>query len=140
MTTLETDFQSHLLAGLNAPGRPFRCVRQNSGTFRSMNGRAVVHGAPKGAADLSGIAGPDGLRVEVEVKGQRTPRAPEQDRWQRLIERLGGVYVQVRYDEGQSMTENVARAVVEVDAAIADRRLRGAGRRAALAIVGSEGR
>lgn len=126
MNTLELDFQHDLMAALNAPGRATRVFRQNVGTVvkRDQRGRqtGVFHaGPPKGAADLSGIVAPDGVRLEVEVKSATAPWKPEQKRWRAFIIARGGVHVIVRYDESTSMAENVAHAVATIDVAVARR-------------------
>ena len=56
-----------------------RLWRQPSGRVPALRG-GVVEGAPNGAADLSGIVRPEGWRVEVEVKGAKTPEQANQAR------------------------------------------------------------
>lgn len=124
----ETEFQSQILQALNAPGRPTRFWRQNTGTVlkRDERGRTCGvfrAGAPTGAADLTGIAGPDGLRIEVEVKVKaRWTKAQQQ--WEKIITGLGGIYLVVRYDPKESTHWNVTTAVSFVDNAIEERRRR----------------
>jgi len=115
----ETDFQAHVMRALNAPGRTTRFHRQNAGMFKSWDGRRPIHGAPKGASDLTGIAAPWGVRVELELK-VAAPHTDEQKRWKRLIQRFGGIYVLARYDRAMSLEGNVAAVVAAVDVAIRD--------------------
>jgi len=53
--------------------------------------RPVRFGVP-GQADLTGIL-PDGRRLEIEVKAARGRQTEDQQNYQTMIERLGGVYV-----------------------------------------------
>lgn len=119
---LEGTFSLGLERALNAPGRPTRVVRVNAGTFvkRDDRGRVVgaVRGAPAGTADLVGIAAPMGLYVEIELKADGGRVRPAQAARERVVRRLGGVYLVVRYDDANALTTNIARAVVEVDNAI----------------------
>lgn len=126
MSTLERDFQQHLVAALNAPGRATRVWRQNAGKLRVKDerGERWVEGAPKGAGDLVGVVRPEGTHIEIEVKGARTPHTTEQKRWGEMIARLGGIYVVVRYDELKPLSENVLDAVAQIDGDIDARRAR----------------
>lgn len=122
--TLEQDFMKELLLAIGS--RPdMRVHRQNSGSVATVyNGKVgrFHAGPPKGAADISGICSPDGLRIEIETKGAQTKNRLAQDAWAAMIRRHGGVYVRVRYDESQSMEDNIARVVREIEAAITRRR------------------
>lgn len=85
-----------------------RIWRANCGTARdTVTGRVVRFGVP-GQADLSGIwYAPitcrecgcqryTGVRLEIEVKAALGRQTPAQKRFQRVIERMGGVYVLAR--------------------------------------------
>jgi len=136
MPVLESEFQGPLWKALNKAGRGTRVWRQNAGRweavtrtrggrYRRWRGQLLtywVHGAPAGAADLTGVARPEGWRLEVETKGEKTEERAAQDRWRDFIERDGGIYVRLRYDASLTMKENVARGVEKVDAAIGRRR------------------
>lgn len=84
--------------------------------WRQNVGKASPIGQPErvlrygldGAADISGIAatccpncghGPLGGRIELEVKRPGEKPSDDQVRYQRMIERYGGVYVVVRSEE-----------------------------------------
>ncbi|MFP4145893.1 MAG: VRR-NUC domain-containing protein [Phycisphaeraceae bacterium] len=81
-----------------ATRRDVRLWRQNTGAapYRDAKGqkRLVRFGVP-GQADLSGIL-PGGVRLEIEVKGPKGRQSHEQQAFQRMIERFGGVYVLAR--------------------------------------------
>ena len=49
-----------------------------------------------GTADLSGIAGPNGRRVECEIKAGGDRQQHEQVSFQAMIEGLGGIYIIAR--------------------------------------------
>lgn len=76
-----------------------RLWRANVGVAR-IGFRVVRFGIP-GQADLTGIL-PDGRRLEVEVKSPEGTQSEEQRNYQRMIERLGGVYVLARSVEDVS--------------------------------------
>jgi len=128
VSELETTFQSALFDALNAPMRPTRVRRQNVGKVVKRDAEGRVFGVfragpPKGAADLCGLAAPDGLHIEVEVKVD-APQTKPQKAWASFIETFGGVYVLVRYDHRLSFEDNVVAGVAQVDAALAARRSR----------------
>ncbi|MBP9032293.1 MAG: hypothetical protein KBG29_00270 [Pseudomonadales bacterium] len=64
------------------------------GDSRRAGGRIVRFGLP-GQADLTGIL-PNGVRLEIEVKGPDGQQTEEQRAYQRMVERFGGVYVLAR--------------------------------------------
>lgn len=79
--------------------RPWlRIWRQNTGMaqYSAVDGshRTVRFGLP-GQADLSGILN-DGRRLEIEVKTARGRQSEQQQNYQRMIERFGGVYILAR--------------------------------------------
>jgi hypothetical protein len=67
-------------------------------------------GPPTGAADISGITRL-GIRLELELKTRHGRRTPEQKNWVAFIERFGGVYVLVTYDDRLPLAENLGHAV-----------------------------
>ncbi len=67
-----------------------RLWRANVGAARF--GRHVVRFGIPGQDDLTGIL-PGGIRLEIEVKGPNGRQSREQQAFQRMIERFGGVYV-----------------------------------------------
>ena len=93
------------------------------------NGNMMVRGEKQLALtegseviQVSGIVRPEGWRVEVEVKGAKTPETEDQRRWRAFIVEAGGVALQVRYGAGLDLEANVARGVELVRAALAARR------------------
>lgn len=82
-----------------------RLFRQNVGLAYSRDevekllagrsARPVQYGVA-GMADLGGIAGPSGRRVEVECKVGTGRQNPNQKKWQAMIEGQGGVYILAR--------------------------------------------
>jgi len=66
--------------------------RQNAGALRDRNGRLVRYGIP-GWADISGIAAPEGWRIELEVKRPGERLSDRQCKWRRMIEAVGGIYL-----------------------------------------------
>lgn len=112
--TLETPFMRRLLVALCAvPG--LRAWRVNAGRVVMVDpktgGRRAFQGAPAGAADIAGIAGPNGRHFEVETKAAKGRVRVAQDRWSAMVRAHGGVYLRVAYDEGLTMDGNVALAV-----------------------------
>lgn len=84
--------------------RDMRLWRANVGAARF--GRHVVRFGVPGQADLTGIL-PGGIRLEIEVKAPNGRQSREQQAFQRMIERFGGVYVLAR------SVEDVWRAIGE---------------------------
>lgn len=122
--TRESPFMKRLLVALSAlPG--VRVHRQNAGKLVVVDpktgARRAFQAAPPGAADISGIVAPTGMRLEVETKAARGRVRAAQDRWAAMIREMGGVYVRVAYDEDESMDANVAAACAAVGAAIRER-------------------
>jgi hypothetical protein len=91
----EASLQRLVLARLNElPG--VRAWRSNAGGARDgASGRVLKFGTP-GQADLTGLLGPSGRRLEVELKAERGRQTPEQKLWQAEIERYGGLYILAR--------------------------------------------
>lgn len=65
-----------------------------SSAIRILSSRQVSFGIP-GQADLTGIL-PGGIRLEIEVKSAVGKQRIDQQNYQRMIERFGGVYVLAR--------------------------------------------
>lgn len=83
-----------------------RLWRQNTGKgYPPGSSRLVTFGVP-GQGDISGIVAPSGRRLEIECKSARGRQREDQEMFQRVIERFGGVYV-------------LARSVEDVDRALA---------------------
>ena len=70
-----------------------RIWRANTGVAR-IGDRVVRFGVP-GQADLTGIL-PDGRRLEIEVKSPTGRQSPDQQAYQRIIEKFNGVYILAR--------------------------------------------
>lgn len=86
--------------------RDMRLWRANAGTasFGPPGSRRTVAFGLPGQADLTGIL-PGGTRLEIEVKGPHGRQSREQQFYQQMIERFGGVYVLAR------SVEDVWRAI-----------------------------
>jgi len=74
-----------------------RVWRQNVAKLPNLQGRWVQFGIP-GMADIGGIAGPGGWRIEIEMKRERGAHKDKrtnerQANWRRMIERFGGIYI-----------------------------------------------
>lgn len=121
----ESVFQRALEVGLNAPTRPTRVRRMNSGVLAvedAQGSRRVFRGAAKGTGDLVGWCSPDGLHLEVEAKREDNTLSPAQKRRQKALQRGGAVYVWCRPRPGESLEAAVTRSIAEIDRAIAARR------------------
>ena len=113
VSSLEVDIMRELERALSRPESPVRVWRQNAGLLRH-DGR-MVRGAPKGAADLTGIVVGHGWRVEIEIKAGRGRLTREQEQWGDAMRRLGAVYVVCRGGDIEAHVEAV-RAAVEARA------------------------
>jgi hypothetical protein len=92
MTTPEKLLQNEILRRFGTQ-TDLRIWRQNTGVAR-MGKRVVRFGVP-GQADLTGILS-DGRRLEIEVKSPTGRQTLDQQRYQQMIERFGGLYVLAR--------------------------------------------
>lgn len=88
----EKSIQNDILRVIGAR-RDVRLWRANTGVAK-MGPRTVRFGIP-GQADLTGILD-DGRRLEVEVKSDTGKQTEAQRRFQKMIEKFGGVYVLAR--------------------------------------------
>lgn len=119
---VENEFRRCLLAHIGQnPG--YRVWAQNVGKVpvRNNSGRTLSvfdAGPPDGAADITGILIPEGTRIELELKGPRTPVRPAQLRWEEHMVNMGAVYVRYRIDAKRSLEENLDRVAHELDVAI----------------------
>jgi len=122
MNTLEQEFMQRLMVALSR--RPnIKVHRQNTGMVLKKHGGVFHAGPPPGAADISGIVGPEGWRLEVETKGQETKNQDNQKLWGEMIRKHGGIYAKVRYEEKLSMEQNIEAAVAMVMTEILRKRL-----------------
>jgi hypothetical protein len=60
----------------------------------------MISAGVDGQADISGIVGPFGRRVEVEVKAGKDPMSEDQKNFRKMILDLGGIYAVARSVEG----------------------------------------
>lgn len=115
---LEQDFQQSLRVEVTRSlGGRLRLWRQPSGRILAARGGAVEC-APVGAADLSGIIHPTGVRLEVEAKGARTPTTDDQVHWRESMSAHGAVAMQLRYDAALSLEANVVLGCATIARAI----------------------
>ncbi|MEZ4395118.1 MAG: hypothetical protein R3A48_28905 [Polyangiales bacterium] len=117
----EQEFQQQLRLAITRARIPVRLWRQPAGRMELARG-GRVEGAPVGAADLTGIVSPEGWRIEIEIKGPRTPVTTEQVHWREAMRAAGAIALLVRYDGRLLLEENLSRAVGEIRAAIEERR------------------
>lgn len=117
----EQEFQQQLRLAITRARLPVRLWRQPAGRMELARG-GFVDAAPVGAADLTGIVSPEGWRIEIEVKGPRTPVTTEQVHWREVMREAGAIALLVRYDGKLTLEENLERAVGEIRTAIEERR------------------
>lgn len=72
-----------------------RIWRVTNGTFLTVDMNRPVHIGLAGAADITGIVS-GGRRIEIECKSKTGKQRVEQIAFQRMIERLGGIYILAR--------------------------------------------
>ena len=120
----EQCFQQHLRLAITREFPAVRLWRQPAGRIRTDRG-TQVECAPVGAADLTGIVEPEGWRIEVEVKGYRTPITNEQQAWGTFVRDRGGVYLLARYNADLPLDENLSVAVADLRIVVESRRARG---------------
>ena len=94
-----------------------RVWRQNTGALYDREGRLVRYGVV-GSADISGIASPDGWRIEIEIKqpGKLSMQTDKQRNWQRMVEDHGGIYI---------LADDPNDAAASLSARLEERRARG---------------
>lgn len=118
----EQDFQQQLRIAVTAAKLPVRLWRQPTGRLELAGTKGFVEAAPIGAADLTGVVSPEGWRIEIEVKGPRTPVTTEQVHWRETMREAGAIALLVRYDGKLSEDENLRAAVETIRTAIEERR------------------
>jgi len=97
MSNAETSVMRAILCELSQlPGSLW--WRQQSGVFRSLSGRETVRVGIPGMADIGGMI--NGRAVQVEVKTPTGKLSKEQVRWQRAVERAGGIFICARSPTG----------------------------------------
>lgn len=94
-----------------------RLHRQVPGSHGMKRG-GVMHGAPVGAADLSGWVRGRGLHVEVECKYGDGKLRPEQRRWLDIAAEEGCLALVLTYSPAHSLLVNLHVAVEAVHAAL----------------------
>lgn len=69
--------------------------RANTGLASTVHGTKLRFGI-KGQADITGILGPTGKRLEIEVKSSTGKQTADQQAWEKQIASLGGMYILAR--------------------------------------------
>ena len=115
---LEQEFQQLLrLEATRSLGGLVRLWRQPAGKLELKRG-GWIEAAPNGAADLTGIVAPTGVRLELEVKGAKTKVTDEQVHWRESMGERGAVALQVRFDPDVNTEGNVVLACAEIARAV----------------------
>ncbi|MBF0406450.1 MAG: VRR-NUC domain-containing protein [Candidatus Riflebacteria bacterium] len=90
----EHELQQRILLELgNKPG--IRIWRNNSGALYDQRGHLIKFGL-QGSADILGIIKPHGRFLAIEVKAPRGKLTKQQERFKRMIEGHGGLYILAR--------------------------------------------
>jgi len=93
------------------------CNNRVDAMLPGFNGRMRrVQAGIDGQADISGIVGPSGKRLELEVKCGKDRQSLEQIAFERMIRERGGVYVLVAYqrDNGGMTMDGVVKWTLEM--------------------------
>jgi hypothetical protein len=100
--------------------------RQNSGKMlaedRVTGKRRGFEGAPKGAADITGLLAPEGTRIEIETKGKRGKMRADQIKWAVKIQNGGGIYLYAPMFRDRHVNESVNYWKMALEDLIAQRR------------------
>lgn len=89
LPTLEADIQALILVALTKrEGALF--WRNNTGSFRSMDGKRVVKAGKPGSPDILGCY--KGRFVGIEVKACRGSQREAQEQFEKFTNRAGGIY------------------------------------------------
>lgn len=111
---LEQEFQQALrIEVTRSLGGLVRLWRQPAGRLELKRG-GWVEAAPNGAADLTGLVAPTGVRLELEVKGARTKVTDAQEHWRESMAERGAVALQVRFDPEVNLEGNLVLACAEI--------------------------
>jgi hypothetical protein len=94
----ENDVEVALVGFLNAHG--WRCIRLLAGTFKSMDGKRYVVGAPTGIPDWLCIRGREFFLLEAKAPGRFVKPGSKQEIWIRQARQEGiPVFVADDYDK-----------------------------------------
>lgn len=96
MKKAEHQIVAEILVGIGCNFPTIRAWRQNTGAFKSESGSFVRFGVV-GQGDISGIIGPHGRRLEIEVKVLGGKQSKHQKSFQEMIQKMGGLYI-LAYD------------------------------------------
>jgi hypothetical protein len=112
MSNEETDIMRRILVALSELPNSL-WWRQNTGVFRSFNGREVIRCGIPGMADIGGML--RGLAVQIEVKTPLGRLSLEQKRWSAAVERAGGIFLCCRdpTDALQALAAQIDANLVE---------------------------
>jgi hypothetical protein len=81
-----------ILLGIGKEFPLIKAWRSNTGSFKDERGQFVKFGLV-GSADISGIIGPVGIRLEIECKAVRGKQTVQQRCFEDMIVAAGGVYI-----------------------------------------------
>lgn len=84
----EIDVQNSIRIALNSVGVTFRA---NVGTFKSVDGRYMSTGLPKGFSDLFGFRKSDGRIFFIEVKAKNGIVSKDQEKFIEQMKNLGAI-------------------------------------------------
>jgi len=91
-----------ILLGIGREFPAIRAWRSNTGAFKDAFGQFIRFGLP-GSADISGIIGPGGTRLEIECKNANGKQSECQKAFEKMIASAGGVYILARSWEEAKM-------------------------------------
>lgn len=91
--------------------RHIRVWKGVTGVAQSFDGKRTIKFGLPGSADITGLIGPRGIRVELEVKTGKGEQRDDQRVFQHMIERLGGIYAICRSVEDAKRAVSVGELI-----------------------------
>lgn len=91
----ESEIQNEIIHYLTTLQPKIVFWRNNVGGLKDINGRIVRFGL-KGSADIIGIISPNGKFLAIECKTEKGKQRPEQIAFEKMINKMGGIYILAR--------------------------------------------
>lgn len=95
MSEAERDIKHAILAALGQRS-DMRVWNHPTGVARTMDGKRTIRFGLVGSGDICGILAPTGQHLWIETKSRTGQQREQQERFERMVLRHGGIYILAR--------------------------------------------